>query len=300
MRCKINLIDLHIHSTYSDGSYTVKEILKEAENKKLEYISITDHDCVDAYNELSNIDVKNYYKGKIIVGCEFKCYLESFDIPIEILGYGLDLNIIKAYLKKNDIMKVQRKYLEYLKEQGKKIGLIFDTNLKLTDKHCYASAVFQEELLKYHENKEIMRKNNISLQPNFYRAEQCNKNSIFYIDENKNSISIGKLLEKIHEAKGLAFLAHPYIYPIDDTEEMVEYVAKKYKLDGIECYYSTFSEKQKQAMINCTQKYNLYISGGTDFHGISKPDIEVGTGRGNFYIKKEVISDWINKINKFV
>ena len=53
-----------------------------------------------------NIDVKNYYKGKIIVGCEFKCYLESFDIPIEILGYGLDLNIIKAYLKKNDIMKV--------------------------------------------------------------------------------------------------------------------------------------------------------------------------------------------------
>ena len=294
------MIDLHIHSKYSDGSFSVIEILKEAERRKLDYISITDHDCIDAYNEIKNISISNYYSGKIITGCEFKCFLNEYKIPIEILGYNIKTEKLKNYFYNSNIMKVQSKYLEILKLKAKEIGLIYNNDLKLTEKHCYASAVFQDEILKYPENKEILKNNNISVFPNFYRAEQCNKNSIFYIDENKNSISIGKLLEKIHEAKGLAFLAHPYIYPIDDTEEMVEYVAKKYKLDGIECYYSTFSEKQKQAMINCTQKYNLYISGGTDFHGVSKPDIEVGTGRGNFYIKKEVISDWINKINKFV
>ena len=81
------MIDLHIHSTYSDGSYSVKEILQEAENKKLEYISITDHDCIDAYKELENMNIKSFYNGKIIVGCEFKCYLEEFSIPVEILGY---------------------------------------------------------------------------------------------------------------------------------------------------------------------------------------------------------------------
>ena len=81
------MIDLHIHSTYSDGSYSVKEILQEAESKKLEYIAITDHDCINAYKELENMDIKDYYKGNIIVGCEFKCYLEEFQIPIEILGY---------------------------------------------------------------------------------------------------------------------------------------------------------------------------------------------------------------------
>lgn len=293
------MIDLHIHSTYSDGSYSVKEILQEAQNKKLEYISITDHDCIDAYKELENMNIKNYYKGNIIVGCEFKCYLEEFHISIEILGYGFDLNIIKQYFENNNIMGVQKNYLEYLKKQGKKVGLIFDENLKLIDNHSYASAAFETELLKYSENKEIMRKHHISLEPNFYRAEQCNKNSIFYIDENKDFIGIEGLLDKIHEAKGLAFLAHPYIYPADNVEEMVEYIANTYQLDGIECYYSTFTEEQKQTMINCAQEHNLYISGGTDFHGILKPDIEMGEGRGNLQIQKEIISDWINKIKSF-
>ena len=293
------MIDLHIHSTYSDGSCSVKEILQEAENKKLEYISITDHDCVNAYKELENMNINTYYKGKIIVGCEFKCYLEESCIPIEILGYGFDLNTIKEYFENNDIMGIQKNYLEYLKKQGKKVGLIFDENLKLMDNHSYASAVFETELLKYSENKEIMKKHHISLEPNFYRAEQCNKNSIFYIDENKDFIDIKGLLEKIHEAKGIAFLAHPYIYPIDNVEEMVEYIVNTYQLDGIECYYSTFTEEQKQTMINCTKKYNLYISGGTDFHGMSKPDIKMGNGRGNLQIPKEVILNWVDKIKSF-
>lgn len=177
--------------------------------------------------------------------------------------------------------------------------MIFDENLKLMDNHSYASAVFETELLKYPENKEIMKKHHISLEPNFYRAEQCNKNSIFYIDENKDFINIKELLKKIHEAKGLAFLAHPYIYPVDNVEEMVEYIANTYQLDGIECYYSTFTEEQKRTMINCAEKYNLYISGGTDFHGIPKPDIKMGNGRGNLQISKEIILNWVNKIKSF-
>ena len=217
----------------------------------------------------------------------------------EILGYGFDLNTIKEYFENNDIMGIQKNYLEYLKKQGKKVGLIFDENLKLMDNHSYASVVFETELLKYSENKEIMKKHHISLEPNFYRAEQCNKNSIFYIDENKDFIDIKGLLEKIHEAKGIAFLAHPYIYPVENVEEMVEYIVNTYQLDGIECYYSTFTEEQKQTMINCTKKYNLYISGGTDFHGMSKPDIKMGNGRGNLQIPKEVILNWVDKIKSF-
>ncbi len=291
------MIDLHIHSTYSDGSYSIQEILQESQNKGLEYISITDHDCVNAYKELERINIKKYYTGNIIVGCEFKCYLEEFNIPIEILGYGFDKKIIEEYFENNDIQEVQKSYLEYLKKQGIKIGLIFDKNLKLKNNHSYASAIFEEELLKHDENRDIMRKHHVSLQPNFYRAEQCNKNSIFYIDENKDFIKLEGILEKIHQAKGLAFLAHPYIYPVDNIEEMVEYIAKKYPLDGIECYYSTFTEQQKQTMIHYTQKYDMYISGGSDFHGAFKPDIQIGKGKGTLQVPKQVILNWINKIN---
>ena len=290
------MIDLHIHSSYSDGSYSVIEILKEAQSKNLEYISITDHDCIDAYEELKKINSIDYYKGKIIIGCEFKYFLDEYNIPIEVLGYGFNLNKIKNYLN-NNIMETQSKYLNFLKKQGKKLGLIFNPDLKLNDKHCYASAVFQEELIRYNENQEIMKNNNIALEPNFYRAEQCNKNSIFYIDEKEDIIDLRKMIKIIHNAGGVVFLAHPYIYNnVNSVEEMVGNIAKTYDIDGIECYYSTFNKKQTENMLNCAQKYNLYISGGSDFHGERKPDIRIGEGKGKLNIETKIISNWINKI----
>lgn len=290
------MIDLHIHSSYSDGSYSVIEILKEAQSKNLEYISITDHDCIDAYEELKKINSIDYYKGKIIIGCEFKCFLDEYNIPIEVLGYGFNLNKIKNYLN-NNIMETQSKYLNFLKKQGKKLGLIFNPDLKLNDKHCYASAAFQEELIRYNENQEIMKNNNIALEPNFYRAEQCNKNSIFYIDEKEDIIDLRKMIKIIHNAGGVVFLAHPYIYNnVNSVEEMVGNIAKTYDIDGIECYYSTFNKKQTENILNCAKKYNLYISGGSDFHGERKPDIRIGEGKGNLNIETKIISNWINKI----
>ena len=289
------MVDLHIHSSYSDGSYSVVDILKEAQKKKLEYISITDHDCINAYEELKNINITDYYNGKIVIGCEFKCFFKKYNIPIEILGYNLNIEKIKEYFQNNSIMQVQSKYLEIIKEKAKKIGLIFNEKLKLSDKHCYASAIFQDELLRHPENKELMKKNNISIEPDFYRAEQCNKNSIFYIDENMDLIDIDDILKIIHQANGVAFLAHPYKYPIENIESLVEHIAKNYNIDGIECYYSTFTDEQTQKLLKCTKKYNLYTSGGSDFHGKRKPDISLGIGRGNLKIDKSIILNWVNK-----
>ena len=92
------MIDLHIHTTYSDGTDTVKELLKKAEGIGLEVISITDHNTCKAYYEMEKFNVKEIYKGNIIVGCEFSA---SFDNrAIEIIGYGFDYKIVNEYLKK--------------------------------------------------------------------------------------------------------------------------------------------------------------------------------------------------------
>lgn len=293
------MIDLHIHSNYSDGTYSVSDILKEAEKRKLEIISITDHDSVKAYHEIyNNKSIRNIYEGKIIIGSEIKCYLPEYNLPVEILGYGIDISEIENYLQNNQIMKIQNKYLEYLKKVGKGIGLIFDEDIKIdNEKHAYASDIFQRELIKHLENEEILKKNNISLEPNFYRAEQCNKNSIFYINEKEDFIKIGDIIEKIHDAGGLAFLAHPYIYPTNQTEEMVELIIEKYELDGVECYYSAFTQEQTKRIIEICNKHNKFISGGTDFHGDNRPNTKMGEGKGNLNIKKEIIENWINKIS---
>jgi len=295
------LIDLHIHSTYSDGTYTVKEILQEAEKKRLEIISITDHDTIQAYEELAKLDVKSYYTGEIIVGCELECIYQN--TPIEILGYNLNIEELKKSTclgnLKDTYLRIQQQYLEQIKKVAKQIGLVFQSQLNISmQKLEYASDVFQKEIERYPENEEILKQHQISLKPNFYRAQQCNPNSIFYINEKDNFPKVEDLVEQIHKANGLAFLAHPYIYPFKKTEQTVKEMIIKGIIDGLECYYSYFTKEQTEKLLDLCKKYHLYASGGTDFHGEKRPEVQMGSGTGNLKIAKEVVDNWVyyNKI----
>ena len=104
------MIDLHMHTHYSDGTNSVTEILQKAEELKLEYISITDHNTCEAHEELENIDVSKYYSGKIITGVELNTIV--LDIPIEILGYGIDIHKIKGVLKNTYLSPEERNLYE--------------------------------------------------------------------------------------------------------------------------------------------------------------------------------------------
>lgn len=292
------MIDLHIHSNHSDGTFSVIEILKEAQRMNLDVISITDHDSIKAYKELENIDVKKYYSGKIIVGAEMKSVFK--DIPVEILGYNIDLKKAKQrkYIDSLETLylNIQREYLKHLKEVGKTIGLKFNEDIYINEnKMQYASDIFQTEIKKYPENIDILKKNNIKLEPNFYRAAQCNPNTVFYIKETDRFPKVKELIDEIHKTGGLAFLAHPYIYPLENTLEFVEQIINETDLDGLECYYSYFTKEQTESLIKLCKTHNLYISGGTDFHGQNRLDTKLGIGTGDLNIEKEVINEWINK-----
>ena len=262
------MIDLHIHTTYSDGTYSVKEILKEAQEKKLEVISITDHDNVKAYKEIGKIDVNNFYSGKIITGCEFKCVLPEYNLPIEILGYEFEVSIVEKFLDSHNNMEKQSKYLEHLKSVEKRIGLTFDENIKVNlERAEYASLIFEREINKYEKNKQILLENGINITTNFYRDAQSNKNSIFYIDEKNDYVQPDEIIDLIHKAGGKSFLAHPYIYRVNNVLEMAQTLINNYNIDGLECYYSLFTQQQTNDLVELCKKNKLYRSGGTDFHG---------------------------------
>lgn len=270
------MIDLHIHTTYSDGTYSVKEILKEAQEKKLEVISITDHDNVKAYKEIGKIDVNNFYSGKIITGCEFKCVLPEYNLPIEILGYEFEVSIVEKFLDSHNNMEKQSKYLEHLKSAGKRIGLTFDENIKVNlERAEYASLIFEREINKYEKNKQILLENGINITTNFYRDAQSNKNSIFYIDEKNDYVQPDEIIDLIHKAGGKSFLAHPYIYRVNNVLEMAQTLINNYNIDGLECYYSLFTQQQTNDLVELCKKNKLYRSGGTDFHGDNKPNIQL-------------------------
>ncbi len=86
------MIDLHIHTTSSDGSDEPKDILLKAAQLGLTYLSITDHDSLGAYQKIRNMKVSDYFEGTIIPGCEFSVVHNK--MPIEVLGYDIDLDII--------------------------------------------------------------------------------------------------------------------------------------------------------------------------------------------------------------
>ena len=105
------MIDLHIHTTYSDGTDSLKEVLQKAENKNLSVISITDHNNCDAYFELENLNVSDYFTGRIIAGIELNTKAEG--VPIEILGYNIDYKKMNELAKKTYLSPDKRNELEF-------------------------------------------------------------------------------------------------------------------------------------------------------------------------------------------
>lgn len=295
------MIDLHIHTNHSDGDFSPIEILEKAEQENLDIISITDHNQISAYDELDDICINKYYKGKLIVGTELKCVYRH--IPVEILAYGFE----RSKMKQSDcitttkkLYDVQSNYLEYIKKKGKQIGLIFDNNLQISlEKLEYAAATFERELWKDERNVRILKEHGIDMKMPFYREAQSSPNSIFYIDETRDYPKMQDVLDEIHKTNGLAFLAHLYEYPLDDHEEIVKKMIKEFDLDGIECCHSNFTKQQSEFLIDFCKKQNLYMSGGSDYHGKAKPKVKFARVMNDETIPNELVQAWTKQIRYY-
>ena len=295
------MIDLHMHTTYSDGTDTVKELLEKAEDIGLEVISITDHNTCKAYFEMEKFNVKEIYKGDIIVGCEFTT---SFDNRlIEVLGYGFDYKGVNKYLEEfySDELVNKRTNILYnrLLDKIKELDLEFYLE-RVRDKK-FKNEFFErgiyEELVKYESNKEKLNEDVWASFSNFYRRGLTNPKSKLFINHAEFKPSIKEIVKLIHENDGIAFLAHPYQYKFTDTENFLDKLYNEIALDGVECFYTTFGEEQTNYLLDFVKKRNLLISGGSDYHGTNKENHNLGVGRGNLKISKDIINNY--KIEKY-
>lgn len=292
------MIDMHIHTNFSDGSENVEKVLQIAEKQKLDCISITDHNTAKAYEKLESIDIKKYYSGNIVKGIELNTIVEG--IGIELLGYGIDYNIMNQETPKLYITKKEKNEYE-LKELSnicKKINAKMDEDfLEKYDskKYIYASEYIHNKLVENKENRKYFTCDESWKNPNdFYRKEMSNKKSVFYIDSTKIIPSIEKVIELIKKAGGLVFVPHIYIYG-ENSEKIFKVLTEKYKndIDGFECFYSKFTKEQTQFILEYCTKNNYFISGGSDYHGKIKPNVEIGTGiNNNLKIDTNIIIPW--------
>ena len=276
------MIDLHVHTANSDGKYSVKELLKMAEESGLNVISFCDHDSIGAYYELKNIEIEKHYSGKIIPGVEFSIKYQGK--LFHLLGYNFDIekmNQSKFLDKRSDDEKIQdeEKVLKQLIDVCKSLNIKLNDNLNVLHPNDHANEIVQNDMKKHEENNEILdqllgKDRKIS----FWRGHVTNPSSPFYIDFTKNLPTPEEAAEIIHDAGGLVVLPHVFEYKSIDNKQFLYDMYNLGILDGIECIHNKHTEEKIEYLQKFCQEKNLFMTGGSDFHREEKQTL----GCGNF------------------
>jgi len=286
------MIDLHIHTTSSDGSDEPEDILIKAQQSGLKYISITDHDSIGAYKKLRELKISNYFDGNIIPGCEFSVVHKGK--PIEVLAYGIDLDVIsKAGIVSDEkFLERENTYLKKLLEVCRNLNIKYSDNLSITGKY-FATQMLHADFRKYPENEKHFPKEIWESLNAFYRTCVNNETSPFFLDQMKNYPTIQEIVTLIKKAGGKAFLAHLYGYFVDDHEEFLNSMVSLNSLDGIECYHSLHTIDNTKHLLYYCNEHKLYASGGSDYHGKLKPNVKIGESIPDIKIPYEILEPWL-------
>ncbi len=270
-------IDMHIHTTYSDGTLTPSEILERSLEIGLKAISITDHNTINGVTE-----AMKYANSaiEIIPGIEMTA---TYPKPLHILGYYIDIHSASF----NDGIKTLRmqkyKWLLMLVRNLKKIGIDIDLD---EIKHKYGRIKLEYIAL------ELVNQGIAENIRDIYLLYFNNRN---FIKETPSSPK--EIISLIKQAGGISILAHPFVTE-NNYKKLGELVRelKEFGLNGLECFHSDFNADMQLQLVELANQYHLMITGGSDFHGTNKPDIELGFGKNNLKIDYEVLEK-IKKIH---
>lgn len=239
-------IDLHNHSTYSDGLYTPKQLIKIAKKEGIDCFALTDHDSVFGCEE-----IQTYAKK-----CGIKV-LSGMELSTEYKGYSIH---IVCLFKKNIVPKELVAFSIHKKEERKQRAILMMEKIE----NIYHVKIDMKALLE--ENEVITRANMC------YNIAKCNhiseREAEKYIDNKSKAyipstkLSVRDGLRMVKDAGCLTILAHPCLLPKDIVEEIISF-----GFDGIEIRYPKNQEGDEAYFKALALKHNLLISAGSDFHG---------------------------------
>ena len=273
------MIDLHIHTTNSDGRLTVNEILERVKKQNVKAISFCDHNVLGAYKEISKEKIKND-NIEIITGIEFDFVFKHKDFHM--LGYNfnwqeMDKSPLINKKTPEEIINIEKKNLRYLKKICKEMKIKIDENLDIKTSNDKASTVLKYNMMEFKENDEILNEMlGKNRERSFARGFVQNPNSPFYIDMTIGLPTAIEVADLIHNTGGEVYLAHPFDYKDIDHEKYIQDIYDLKILDGIECIHTRHNLKQIEFIKEFAKANKLKISGGSDFHRDGKQKIGYG------------------------
>ena len=306
------MIDLHTHTNFSDATVSLPMLLQKAQELGISLLSICDHNTVSAYAALT--DYRHLFGGKILPGVELNCIYNGN--TIEILGYGIDVRAVDKITKEIAITGTEFAKKQLLNDISTlcKKGVVFDGELiAATDNQPVSilnraktviggtRALILQEMRKHPENERFFENGEFytCTRHVFLRNYLNNVESPLFVDRSGFIPSLEKASDMIRSCGGLVFLAHLYNYSQNVIDDLDGLTKDKF-LDGIECCYGTFTKPQKQTLCKYCEQNGLYMSGGSDFHGLDmRPDNIMGLSAGE-PIPFEVIAPWFDKVKDSV
>ncbi len=274
-------IDLHIHSTASDGTLTPAEILSRAAALGLKAIAIADHDCVDGAREALSLGIPDALR--FVTALELSASPPAPHRPggsFHILGYALrldDPHLDRALAMLQDARRSRNpKIIARLNRLG------IDITLEQVRRVCGAG-----QLGRPHIARTMLEQGCVAtIEEAFDRYLGTGKPA--YVG--KERIGCDRAIAVVRGAGGLPVLAHPSLLKLADPSDLERLVVdlKDMGLAGIEVYYPEHTPRETALYAAMARRLDLVMTGGTDFHGAIKPGIEMGLGRGDFFVPYEL------------
>lgn len=271
-------IDLHVHSTCSDGTLTPEELVLRGIRNDLVAFALTDHDTVDGVGRAIQKAEELENHIQVISGVELSCQYPvtpEKNVEIHILGYNINhkdetlVSTLKNVATERD--NRNRKMCENLHNAGYPI-----TYKELTDK--FGGMI----ITRAHFAKLLLENGGVPSMDAAFKTCLAIDSPYFV---NRKYLTPKAAIELIKNAGGIPVLAHPLLYKLSVSEirKMLD-ILKGYGIRGIEALYSRNHGTDEAFVRKLANEHELFITGGSDFHGDNKPDIEMGTGTGNLRV----------------
>jgi predicted metal-dependent phosphoesterase TrpH len=270
-------IDLHIHSTASDGSFTPAEIIDHAQKLNLAAIAITDHDSIDGSREALRIGIPpslNFLTGVEISAAHPPFFPGSGSFHI--LGYDIHLDNRDLNQALSKLQDARRNRNPSILKRLNKLG--FQISLDEVNQE-----VGEGQLGRPHIAYAMVKKGFVTSIDEAF-DKYLGTRGPAYVD--KYRIECEQAIQIIRTAGGVPVLAHPALLDIENNQKLDALLQNLMKigLAGIEVYYPGHTPQQIRQYTELAGKYGLLMTGGTDFHGTITPQIKMGSGKGSLFI----------------
>jgi predicted metal-dependent phosphoesterase TrpH len=272
-------IDLHIHSTASDGSLSPREIIKAAEKVPLRAMAITDHDTVEGSAEA--LQHSRSTEVEVLSGVEISAEFEHG--AMHLLGYlfRLDDVRLRQTLEVVQESRAERNLQIVQRLQGLGIDIDYDEVSEASGGGQVGRPHFAEVLVQ----KGVVQ----SMDEAFITL--LRKGGPAYVERYR--LPPDEAIKAIREAGGVPVLGHPSTLNAKTEAELGKIIAglKEVGLQGVEAYYPSHGPVRTALYERLARHHGLLVTGGSDFHGAAKPEVHIGFGRGDLRIPYQLVED---------